>query len=297
VTSLDWPALQFQTPDRVCGITLDSGTYTLRQNRGQSRVWCVDLLTGTVGDYTTRSLGSHRIEGPGVSDVTTLGVSGSSWERVFTVNPAGGTPTFVGTLQHGYEHDTALTVTVDGATVTPTSTPTTGTEVTVTRTSVLHHPDLSNIANATTIYTMSPNGLDVEWSVAWSADLAGAQCYGAMMPCASLLDTGKTLTGTKATLTADDDSVKSSSQSATTWLWDADGYHGACMTILDLATVANWAYTDSKNAWIQDRSGGSINKAYAGFTGRDPVNGATWTGRVRYMADYFDGLAATTLDK
>ena len=62
------------------------------------------------------------------------------------------------------------------------------------------------------------------------------------------------------------------------------------------SAVANWGYADSKNMWIQDRSGGSTNKAYAGFTGRNIAAGDVWTGHVLYMADHFSATAATTLD-
>lgn len=298
MTALDWPALQFQTPDRTVGVTLSGGTYTLRQARGQSRRWEVDLTSGTVNGVATRALGGHRMVGPTDSDVATLGTSGvSAWERALTVYPSGGTQTFIGTLAHGYEEDTAISVTVDGATVTPTGTATEGTEVVIRRTSMLHHPDADHIGDAVTTYTMNADGLTVAWSVTWLRALVGGQCYGAMMPCGALLDTGKTLTGAKATLTADDDSMKSSSQSRTAWLWDADGGHGACMALLDLSAVADWAYTDAKDMWLQDRSGGTNNKVYAGFTGRNAAAGDTWQGLTRYMADYFDAGAAVTLDK
>lgn len=297
MTAWEWPAQQFQTPDPTVGVALNGGTYTLRQGRGQSRVWCVDLVEATVGDWAVRSLASHRIEGPGGSDVATLGVTGSAWERSFTVSPSGGTPTLIGTRAHGYEEDQTITVTVDGSPVTPTGTPTTGAEVVIRRTSMLHHPDAEHIGDVVTIYTMTPQGLDMEWTVDWLTDLTVGQCYGAMMPCGNLLDTGKTTSGAKATLNADDDSVKSSSQSKTVWLWDADGGHAACMALPDLTAVADWAYADSKNLWIQDRIGGSVHKLYAGFTGKPIADGDRWVGRARYLADYFDGGAAATLDK
>ena len=293
--ALERAALQFQSPSMTVDVALSGDTYTLRRDIGESSYWAVDLLGETVGGKYVRSLASHRIEG---SISSTLGVTGSAWERALTVYPSGGTQTFLGTRQHGYEEDTAITVTVDGVTVTPTGTPTSGRIAVITRTSNITHPDLGStvIGSATTTYTMTRQGLDVEWSITWATALVGGQCYGAMFPVSSTLDTGKTTSGSKATLTANDDSMVSSSQSKTVWFWSASGNVGACMALLDLATVANWGYADSKNMWIQDRSGGSTNKAYAGFTGRNIAAGDVWTGHVLYMADHFSATAATTLD-
>lgn len=298
MAALDWPALQFQTPSPdSAGVSLSGTTYSLHQRRGQDRTWVVELPQDTVNGTTSRSLGASRIDHDGVGS-TNLTPGGSAWEYAYNVQPSGGTGVFVGTRAHGYETDDSIAVTVDGSTVTPGGTVQWGDEVVVTRLSTLTHPDaVGTIGTVVTTYTMSKDGLDVVHTTTWLAALTGGQCYGAMMPFLEVLDTGKTFGGTKATLTSNDDSVNSSSQSKTAWAWDANGDHGMCMALLDTDAVGGWSYSDGNDLWLQDRTGGSFNKVYAGFTGRDITSGDVWTSRVRYLADFFDGGAAATLDR
>jgi hypothetical protein len=292
--ALERAAMQFGSPATSVDVALTGDIYTLRRVIAPGLYWAVDLTGETIGDYFVRSLASHRAEG---AEAVTLGVAGSAWERALSVAPVGGTETFIGTRAHGYEADTAIVVVVDGAEVTPTGTPTVGQRVHIKRTSTLHHPDTTSaIGSCVTRYTMDPTGLTVRWSIDWLVSGTAGQCYGAMMPCATLLDTGKTTSGAKATLTADDDSVKSSSQSSTIWLWDADGSYAAVCALRDLDTVFSWAYNDSKNAWIQDRSGGTFNKAYFGCHGPDFTGGDRWTGHAFYAVHKFSQLASVPLD-
>lgn len=289
VVALDRAALQFQSPSATVDVKLSGDTYTLRRDIGSGRYWAVDLVGETVFDRFVRSLGTHRIEGTGAA---TLGVTGSAWERALTVDG-----TFIGTRAHGYETDTDIAVLVDGVAVTPTGTPTTGKRVVVDRRSTMFSPSTDlQIGTARTVYTMTRQGLAVDWAIRWSADATSGQCYGAMMPCAALLDTGKTTGGSKATLTNADDSMNSSSQSNTAWLWDADGSYGAAMAIRNPNTVRSWGASDSKDLWIQDRTGGSVNKIYAGYTGPSIAPGDIWSGSVLYVADFFAAGAAAVLD-
>lgn len=296
---LEWPALQFQSPEaNPAGIALADGTYTFHQRRGGGYTWRVELpeATWSEGGHTCRSLGAAFIDDGGTA--TAICPSGSAWERAYSINPPGGEALFIGTRAHGFEQDTGLTVTIDGQTLTPDTAPSWGGEVGVVRTSTLHHPDAAAaIGNATTTYTLTGQGLDVSNRVLWMADLTVGQCYGAMMPILGLLDAGRTTSSTKVTMNDDDGTMKASSQSRTAWLWDDDGSIGVAMTILDLATVANWEYGDGKHTWLQDRAGTTFNKIYAGFTGRNITNGDVWTSEVRYMADHFAAGAAITLDR
>ena len=293
LVALERAALQFQSPYSSVDVALSGATYTLRRQIGDSLYWAVDLTGETVGAYFTRSLASHRAEG---SESVTLGVTGSAWERALTVAPIGGTETFVGTRIHGYEEDTGITVTVDEATITPTGTPTAGQRVAIWRSSNLHHPDAASIGSCITRYVMTPIGLDVSWSIRWLVNCTASQCYGAMFPVASVLDTGKTTSATKVTLSLNDDSVRASSQSVSAWLWNSAGNYAAVMTLRDMDTVRSWANTDSKNMWIQDRTNATFNKVYSGYTGPTITAGDVWTGHTLYAVHKFSQLASVPLD-
>lgn len=285
-------ALQFQTPETTVGVSRSGTTYTLKRPDGMGWTSEWDLPFITVGGTSIHCLRDCRVT-DGVSPFTIMGATNLAYEYALTMD--GGV--FIGNGAHGNDNETSFTVAVDGSTVAlADGGSATGAFIDLFRASTLTDPSkVGPVALSTVQYRMAPAGLDLDIAIAWLQAMTGAQCYMAMMPVVEALSRGRTLGGAQADLTANDQSVKSASQSGTAALWTPADKFGACIHLRTLDGVADWHYSDGRDLWIQDRTGGTTNKVYAGFTGRNVVPGDVWRSSFRLLAGRFDGGADGTL--
>ena len=192
---------------------------------------------------------------------------------------------------HGYDSQTSLTLTVDGATQTPADLAIVAgtTSIVVTRVSNLYSADVGGgstvVGVVTTTYTMHPTtGLEVSASIAWAGTYTINVCYAAMMPVDDGLDTGRNMTtGAEETLTHNDEDTYLIGQTPMLLMWDANGVLGELCYIPDVVTtLGNYAYVaPSSYPFVQDRST-PVNKAYfarvSGTGMSEAVTGSTtWT--------------------
>lgn len=276
-------ALQFQTPNPTVTIERSGSTYTFVRDLGLGREWRIDLAEQTTNGTTAHVLTNSRITG-GASTATLY--SGTSvFEYAVRCNPTGGTLTWLGN-GHGYDDQTAMTIKVDGSTVTVSDAGSeSGETITVTRTSTLTHPDAATVGTATTVYTLTGDGLDVSVTIVWSDVLTVGTAYLGMMPCASTVDKGKVVSQSPSALTTDDDSVPVSGTALAGWLWETSGDHGALLTHLD----------EGRSLEVTDRSDG-VNKVYTRRSDlTETADGDEWTASFRYVGEHFDGGADNSL--
>lgn len=214
---------------------------------------------------------------------------------------SGGSRTFVGN-SHGNETQLSFVVAVDGSPVSLADGSTaTGSTITVTRTSQLTHPDAETIADVELTYTLDVDGLTINHETIWLASGTVGAAYPAMLPVSDILDVGCTsgLTVSPQGLRADNDTSVCAAEASTAWLWDADGAYALMMASNDVQAATNdWALSNDRDLWIQDRSGGTINKAYltrvkSGLT-EAVGSGDVWTSSTTYRAAKFTS-AHTTL--
>lgn len=291
--SLTWPALQFQTPDAGVALVRAGTTYTLKRNIGQGRTEDIDLVANTTDGATLHVLRGHRIVAAGPVTTTLLATSSTAvYEYALKEDGVD----YVGNW-HGNDAEQGLTFAVDGVAVTPADgSTTTGKTVRVVRTSVLTSRITGQpLAAVTCTYTMTGDGLDVEWAMVFSAVPAIDQMYVAMLPVEPALSRCRSLGNAAVDLTANDNSMKNSAQAQTGTLWEPAGNHGVFLHLHDLAAVFNWTQTDGKNLWFEDNA--TRKKLYVGHAKQTAAVGDEWRSHFRIGADFFDGGAQATLNR
>lgn len=218
------------------------------------------------------------------------------------VPDSGGTRTFIGN-SHGNETEDSLSITVNGSDPGLTDgASASGTQIIVTRTTTLTHPDTANdVATVTTVYTLNASGLTVAVTTDWLEPGTVGAGYPAMLPCGEVLDRGamSSIGSAAQTLTANDDSRWFQSRASAAWLWDGDGSYGMLVYSDDIdAAVNGWAKSYPHFGHIHDVSGGAFNKVYFARQGSssDPEavsNGEQWTSAFTYRAAKFANPEST----
>lgn len=223
---------------------------------------------------------------------------GSAFEFAHETVPSSGSYTFLGNI-HGYETQDSLTVYVDGQSRSMSAgDEISGTTVDVVRVSHLRHPDYgsgsSNLADVTTVYRMSPSGLDVSWKATWLASATVRSSYPAMQPLSSLTFTKASVANDDVTsdysLTAHDGSFLIKKRSEAGYVWQPSGHWAALLLSRDRANVAGWTKSSPDYWMVHDRNY-SLVKQYvsrvAGSFTESVSNGTVWRGSVRHMVQWF----------
>lgn len=208
------------------------------------------------------------------------GAGGSAFEYAISGKPpASGANTFVGSV-HDYENQTsALTIQIDGATVTPADGVYTMpvSEIRIIRTTALYHPAMSGPwANVTLQYVLTRDGLVMDPSITVLQDFVMNAFYSMFPVCGplgqaggtlrALFDRGDLLENGAGPLrflgTGGSENYLGSSKSAAAYMWESTGRLAVALWIENMAEFANnWAVSGTIRSAIQDRSG-TITKAY-----------------------------------
>jgi len=80
------------------------------------------------------------------------------------------------------------------------------------------------------------------------------------------------------------------------YAWQTGGHYAALLSIDNLIPVNDWLDSGGVTFWIEDRTGGSINKIYLtriGATSKNIANTETWQGNANYRVAYLDDPDAT----
>lgn len=260
-------------------------------------------------------IATTRVDTAGAFVVTSgvLNALNSAWEFAHDVLPAGAaTSHFLGNV-HGYEVETGLTVSIDGAVVAPAdgSTTVATRSIEITRTSELRHPETgtTNVATVVVVYRVDRLGLRVNIITTWNVAATVRAAYtmmplngattnlGVAMNRANLLNWpggAITLAGGGGDLTF------GRSRSAAAWAWSLTGTYGALVYLPDaLRTLNRWERSSPALGQVEDRNG-SVTKVYLTrvSTGSAPETvaaGAVWTSSARYLGGLFPGGAEASL--
>lgn len=234
--------------------------------------------------------------GMSLAVLTTLLENSSVFEYAISFTPTGGSQVpFIGN-RHGNDIEDTFTLSVDGATVTPSDgTITVGSTVSAHRTSHLLHPEaVGSIATSDCTWTMTAAGLRVHWFIDWLQAGTVSSSYVAMLPTqGNNLAMGTTGRGAVVgPLTADDNSVNGDSRSPSAVLWENGGHAAIGAFLLNPAVALdNFTHaTGSQHIWLQDRTAGDFNKAYyqrIGSSDTAPIAaGDHWESDILYVASY-----------
>jgi hypothetical protein len=229
----------------------------------------------------------------------TLSAEPSIWEFAHCYLPTGGVA--VAWMGHtGSNFLTSWVMTLDGAPVTPTlNVVSAGQQVVITVAAYYRHPEsVPNVATAVLSYTLTPTKFEIAYSITWLVAGIVSTGYFGMLPFDEIVDKGSNVLSTEDyTLNEDDGTIVGNKKSQAAYMWDADGEYGVLMYIPDLALVGNYENCTTRFLWIEDRSGGGINKIY-GSTCESTLAVAVnevWQSRVEYTVKRFVGGANTVL--
>lgn len=152
----------------------------------------------------------------------------------------------------------------------------------------------TNHANVTVQSTFSTEGLSLYHRHNWLSTATIDKAYPAMYPVANAVNRGMVAgDASKYVLTSDDGSFRSQSRSRALACWTTATNYVAWMYLPDFSAVGNWAKS-ANYAFIEDRSGGGVNKMYLQRVGGTPdaandaiANGDVWESTAYYRATYF----------
>lgn len=244
------------------------------------------------------------------------GAGSSATEYAISGKPvATGATTFMGCI-HDNEAQDSLSVTVDGSAATlvagaapvfPIS------QVTITKVSHLLHPSATgSVANITTTYILTRDGLAVDVNLVWQQAMTIAAAYS-MLPLNGKL--GTTGSAARASFDRGDllesgagplrlggapDAFLGTSKSAAAWMWESLGRVAAGFYLDDvLAFTNNWVAAGGYFSSIEDRNG-TMAKAYISRVGSggganvETVGpGTTWAWRAHYLVGLMDSPERT----
>ena len=227
---------------------------------------------------------------------TNLQLTSGVMEYALQVIPDGGTLNVLHGNTHGYDNQTALTIKVDGTTVTPVDGVITigSSSVEITRTSSLKNADTgAEIGVSVTIYTLSPiTGITINWTITWSVDAtASTACYPAMWILPALLDKGsQNGVAVDTDYSVNDGTYKSQANGNAAYLWDSDGVYAAICNIApsDIFAATGGLTGGSGWLWIEDRNDATLaNKIYFGRAGGDIKPADIWSCKANYRVHKF----------
>jgi hypothetical protein len=228
----------------------------------------------------------------------------SAFEYAFNIN-GGSSSVFVGNCAHGYDGESEIVYKVDGVTQAPDNFDyIAGSLITVNRLSNLYHPDIDGgttpVASVDLTYTVHPtSGITVTHTITWLANVSGTNCYPHMFPLSGAVFTkGGNFDAATADvlLDSDDSSRVCNAPSRAVYAWQTGGHYAALLSIDNLIPVNDWLDSGGVTFWIEDRTGGSINKIYLtriGATSKNIANTETWQGNANYRVAYLDDPDAT----
>lgn len=227
--------------------------------------------------------------------------SGSAYEFAYRMK-IGGTSEWAGSI-HGYESAGALTITVDGTTVTMTDGQILAatSSIVINRPSTLHHPNQTGTASVSCAYTLDADGLRISHATTWQVTATPDTCYPSMLTITegdpqflgvpftkgsgSAVGTDLNL-GQGAGATYYD---RTAGESDTMWIWGpGTRYYTVARMSNAPATLQNYAYAGTAKNFIQDRDPGNVNKAYWTLKAAtsavmpDVANGTVWAGETTY---------------
>jgi hypothetical protein len=291
-----------KTKELVTGLSADQHVIALINTayRNVSATGNRMYVDGMLYRTSTTSLGSSRAYIESATDMA----PDSVYEYALSVRPRGsGTYTYVGN-GHGNETDSTFTIQVDGVDYSPAESELkSGTTVGATKTSTITHPDaVGNIATSEVSWSLAAvGGLTVSCELTWLQDLDASDTYTAMCPVPDAYSDRGSVWGsqTDATLSSSDQSQHCNTQSATSYQWLATGVWGFLLHVPDLtAAVDDWAGTNTDYHWIQDRTGGLLNKAYVNRfygPGKAIDTDDVWTWTINYRLQRFPSGADSAL--
>ncbi len=277
-----------------------------RAAASSARLYIDGLLFG--GDDTVpTATGFQTLE-----SVQAIASSRPVWEYALSWRPVTD-PTYTDFLGngHGWDFQATIAAAADGAAASLTAFKTTpGSNIAITRTSALKHPDVDGgataIANVTTVYTMKPKtGLDIDISLEWLVDggQLGASYIGMLSALESAFDKGANISLPDVALNKSDSSTNCSAKTSPAYLWKSSGTgnYGVLFHNKNLVeATSNWAKCATRFLWIEDTAGGAINKIY--FTRCESIanpevvaDGGAIVAHNNYRAQYFPGGANAVL--
>ena len=209
-------------------------------------------------------------------DIEQTHASNSAWEMALEFATTGESEVFLGSV-HGHETQTALSIEVDGSSVSPVDGGSTvwGEAAKILRTSELEHPDTAGVAaDFDASFKLDRSGLTVKSTLTFNVDGDIHTWYPLMSPLANDFDEARFLGDYDVINTDNDDDVfigtRVKALGAAAW----SDRHVVCAAMTEGDAVSGW-YTDgtdsSRLTTIQDRS--TLNKVYVrrGDGGVEPV--------------------------
>jgi hypothetical protein len=171
----------------------------------------------------------------------------------------------------------------------------------LTRSSHIKHKQIltTNASNMTCTYAMAPaTGLTIAYTNTWLVSGTSVTCYPVMMTMDNRYSKGSLLDASvDYTLTANNGLAYGNIMTRAGWLWDPAGNYAEMVYDANvISSLNNGTYAPGTWVWIQDRSGGLVNKIY--FTRNDSSlpnetfsSNAVWSASANYRVGFFPGGA------